>query len=98
MYRVIKDIYTGNRGTVKLGGHVSESFEIQRGVLQGSKLGPILFNIFINDLLKILQDSGLGAALQHVTVTAVGFADDVMLIAEEPSKLQALIDICGNWS
>ena len=98
MYRVIKDLYTDNTATIKMGGHLSKSFEIKSGVMQGSKLGPILFNIFINDLLKILQDSGLGAALQHVTVTALGFADDIMLIAEEPSKLQALIDICGNWS
>ena len=98
MYRVIKDLYTNNRATIKIGEYVSESFEIKSGVLQGSKLGPILFNIFINDLLETLNDSGLGVALENITVTALGFADDIKLIADKPPKLQALIDICERWS
>ena len=98
MYRVIKDLYTNNRATIKIGEYVSASFEIKSGVMQGSKLGPILFNIFINDLLETLNDSGLGVALEKITITALGFADDIILIADKPSKLQALIDICERWS
>ena len=98
MYRVIKDLYTDNRATIKMGGHLSKSFEIKSGVMQGSKLGPILFIIFINDLLERLHESRLGIAMERITITALGFADDVMLIANDPSKLQALIDICESWS
>ena len=98
MYRVIKNLYEKNRATILIGGHRSESFEIESGVMQGSKLGPILFNIYINDLLVELQKSNLGVTVHRNMITTLGFADDIILMADTASKLQALIDICVRWS
>ena len=98
MFRVIKDLYTGNKAKVLIGKNLSPEFDILSGVLQGSKLGPLLFLIFINDLLEKLDESKLGAKIDYLIISCLGFADDIVLTSDSPSKLQRLINICHEWS
>ena len=98
MFRIIQNLFSSNPANVQVGDFLSPEFFIHRGVLQGSKLGPILFNIFINDLLLELEKTGLGATIGSIQIAALGFADDIVLISDDPRKLQELLDICKSWS
>ena len=82
MFRVIVDLFSQNSAKVFVNGYFTRDFSINRGVLQGSKLGPILFNIFINDLLDKLNSGEFGALLDNIRISELGLADDIVLISD----------------
>ena len=55
MWRVIKEMYRVSRSAVLLDDECSEAFDVQQGVAQGCSLSPILFSVFINGLLKEVE-------------------------------------------
>ena len=46
MWRVVRRLLEGFEGRVRVGGVCTDEFDIARGVIQGSRLGPLLFNFF----------------------------------------------------
>ena len=86
LLRVIKDVYTRNLANELVDNCLTGDFGLNLGVLQLSKLGPILFHIYIIDLLIKLQ-SVLGAKFGDIIISCLGFSDDIVLISESPESL-----------
>ena len=76
----------------------SRSFPIMQGVRQGAILSPLLYYIFVNELLVTLQNSGHGAYIDSIFCGAPMYADDLALICDSPSDLQAMLDIVSSYA
>ena len=77
-------------------GVVSDSCHISTDVPQGSIIGPLLFNIFINDLPKTSTFFSTRLYADDTSLTASG-SDLDSLLCEINSHLQAIYEwLCSN--
>ena len=86
---VIMKMYMSSRGEVLLEREKSDSFNVEQGVAQGCSLSPILFSVFINDLLKEVEQAELGIQLSSgKTFGVMLFADDFVGVSDSKESLQ----------
>ena len=96
--RVLIYVYEQQQGWVRLGGKNSSLFRITNGTRQGSVLSPVLFSVYLDDLLITLRQLQLGCHIGGWWFGAVGYADDLMLMAPNREVLQAMLKVCQQYS
>ena len=95
MLAAIKSLYASGTLSMKVEGAAGPSLVQQNGVRQGCPLSPTLFGIFFDGLHGHLDCSLLHAGLQLGSgrwVSALVYADDVVLLSWTAAGLQDLLD------
>jgi len=90
--------YTNNFVRVSWCGLFSEYFLAMNGVKQGGVLSPILFCVYIDDLLVLLSNANIGCVIGNSFVGAVAYADDLVLLAPSASALRKMLAICDAYA
>ena len=88
VYSYLKD----RKQAVKVKGFIGILKSIISGVPQGSILGPVLFNIFINDLFYFIESSNLHNFADDNTLS-----DNVDCVEELIIKLEGFSDNAIDW-
>ena len=98
-YDIIKSMYSNNTCAVRIGKKHTDFFQQSRGVRQGCSLSPTLFNIYINELAKTLEQSKTpGIKLADTEVKCLLFADDLVLLSPTKEGLQQHLDLLHKFS
>jgi len=85
--KVIQVMYEVVKTSVKINGGMSEEFEVNVGVHQGSALSPLLFIIVMEAMSHELR---VGLPWESL------YADDLVLMAEKNEKLMAELMVWKN--
>ena len=91
--RCLVYMYTNQYMNIKWNCSMSKYFSTSNGVKQGGVLSPILFGIYIDELLSLLRNSGYGCKVGHLYCGAIGYADDVSFISPSLHALKMMCDI-----
>ena len=76
----------------------SEEFLVNNGVKQGGVISPVLFCIYMDDLLKELHDSGVGCHIGPYFFGSLCYADDIILLNPTLYATRKMLQICEKYA
>jgi hypothetical protein len=85
LIRLISSLFLNCTISIQINGEMTNPINMKRGLMQGTILAPLLFNIYIDDLAEKLGNN------------ALLFADDIQIFNSSTQLLQRQLDITHDW-
>ena len=93
MILLIRELYEENNAYIKQGRSLSESIQVTKGLRQGCCLSPLLFNIYLEMVLRQWKRScqGMGISVGEDYLFTLSFADDQAVLAQDAYDLEFML-------
>ena len=90
--RLIKMCYNNMRCRVKIGGEVTDSFEVYSGLKQGCALSTILFNLVLEWVMRQTPQVG-GIHIVETRCDRLAYADDIDFCRENIQEIDRKLNV-----
>ena len=90
---LLRNLHAGQEATVRTGHGTTDWFQIGKGVHQGCKLSPCLFNLYAEYIMRNagLEEAQAGIKISERNINNLRYADDTTLMAESEEELKGLL-------
>ena len=90
---LMRNLYAGQKATVRTGRGTMDWFQIGKGVRQGCILSPCLFNLYAEYIMRNagLDEAQAGIKIARRSISNLRYADDATLMAESEEELKSLL-------
>jgi hypothetical protein len=95
--RTLTNLFENVSTTLNVRGKASTRILHERGLVQGSTLSPLLYAVYIDDLPGRLRTAS-SCKLGTLHTPAFLYADDIAIVANSPTEMQALLNECEAFS
>ena len=98
MLTALKSLYENVKCNVRINGKQSDWFTLGTSLKQGCILSPLLFNGYINDLVKELNELDCCIKFNETPIISILlYADDIVIMSDCEAKLQAMLKCLNDW-
>ena len=98
IWLAIRDLHTNVKAQVFYEGSVSRKIDVLQGTGQGRILAPLMYKVYVNELLNVLFRHCYAILINGVCVLSPSFADDISLLSLHSSFLETFMNICNYYS
>ena len=90
---LLRNLYAGQKATLRIEHGTIDWFQIGKGVCQGCILSPCLFNLYAEYVTRNvgLEDAQAGMKIAKRNINNLRYADDTTLMADSEEELKSLL-------
>ena len=90
---LLRNLYAGQKATVRTGHGTADWFQLGKGVGQGCILSPCFLNLYAEYIMRNtgLEEAQAGIKIAGRNINNLRYADDTTLMAESEEELKSLL-------